>query len=166
MEDKNELEKLEIKYGEHFVRSKSYDYFFKKAERKVTIYDRSGCLAETYKLDEVKDKVRGIMKKKGIEIKPRQTPAYFVSRAVEKGIDLNHIEVDDVISAIMFEFTGARIDIYEKLDKEEIKLFNAIPASEKIDILEFSKRDKFDLLMNFLYMSRAPLYSITPEDSE
>ena len=160
------LEKLERKYGEHFAFSAHHDYFFKKKEREVTIYSRSESSAETYKLDEVKDKVKGILKKKGIELKPRPTPAEFVSRAVEKGIDLNHIETDDVTSAIMFEFTGARLDVYKKLDKEEIKLFNAVPASEKIDILQLSKSDKFNLLMNFLYLSRIPPEEISLEDFE
>ncbi len=159
-----DLKKLESNYGEHFAWSRPYDYFFNREKREVTVYNRLEGSNETYDLDEIKGRVKETLKEKNIGIKPRKAPSDFVSKAVEKGLDLTAVKMDDVTSAIMFEFTGARLDIYSKLDEEEIKLFNAIPAGEKADLLELSKSDKFDLFMSFLYESKRPL-EINPEDS-
>ena len=137
-----DVDKLEKKYGKWFRWSRPYDYFFNEEKDEVTIYNRFEKTEETYKTNEIKEKINGIMEKKGLEA-AKEPSTKNISKAVKEGMDMRKAEeilkMDGVGLIIWFHLSGAAYEIESKLDKEEKKIFKAIPPGKQKEFLDLTK---------------------------
>lgn len=164
-ENLSQKEDLINKYGNFFSISAkggtvSGLNFFDRKNGNIIRYKIKENSIETYKLNDMKERARDILKIKGFEIEKKATPNFISSKVLYN----RHKYLDKVNDKTLAK-SLYRNDLinYGEMAEEEKNIINSIPQDEMMEILfpDVNNSIRFDLWMEILHKNPMEMELLT-----